>query len=181
MKRKNILILMITVVFILNGCQSKSSGAQDKTDVIVTDKETETGLIKPETIYEQFVSENDQTKVKKFKFSLDHKTYLYKVEGFQEALEIETVYDAKTGAVITTETERDHDRDEEITLADIQTATNLLNDAIAEVSQDVEVKSWTVEYDDLRKIFEVEFIDQKNHDFEYKYDLDTKELIEKDY
>lgn len=84
--------------------------------------------------------------------------------------------------MIKKETDQENDSQKEISLTDLQAAKTLLEAAFKDVNNDkIQVKSWSVSYDDHRKEFEVTFIDENNHDIEYEYDLESKELIKKDF
>lgn len=177
MKKEIKLMFLLLVAMTLTACQSKPQLSEQPVQ-----ENQNIQFIDSETIYRQFIEENTEAKVKKIKFALDDKQYIYEVEGFFEQTEIEARYDAITGNLIKKETDQENDSQKEISLTDLQAAKTLLEAAFKDVNNDkIQVKSWSVSYDDHRKEFEVTFIDENNHDIEYEYDLESKELIKKDF
>lgn len=131
-------------------------------------------------IFDKFLTDYDGVQVTKLELSFKDLGYVYEIEGMTSDEEIEVEYDANTGELI--ELERDSfDSDKNFL---VREDLNQINDFFKIVFDDAgeayHLKEWTLKDKNGEKIIEFEVVNNENNEIEYKYDYDTKELIEKD-
>lgn len=129
-----------------------------------------------------FLEKYPEAKIDELSFEKEGSTFYHKIEGYDGSSEYELVIDAKDGSIIKEEVDGDDDDDdnEALNLDLVKDIQSLIDMALADAGSDYYFKSYDVDYDDGINKLEVELKKESGEDLEYKYNLETKELIEKD-
>lgn len=137
--------------------------------------------LSPIEAYEIYIEKYPNAKVTQVQLDKDLGSYVYKIEGIDNNKEYEISLNPVTGKIIKEDTDMEVDNDDngEITKSHVEKIENLVNMALKDSGEASKVDEWSLEFDDGRIILEVE-IDKKGLDDEYKYDVETETLIEKD-
>lgn len=138
--------------------------------------------LSPIEAYGIYIEKYPNAKVTQVQLDKDLGSYVYKIEGIDNNKEYEISLNPVTGKIIKEDTDREVDNDDngEITKSHVEKIENLVNMALKDSGEASKVDEWSLEFDDGRIILEVE-IDKKGlDDDEYKYDVETETLIEKD-
>lgn len=203
------LILTIACVFMLTGCQASNEKANENKENVTNDKQVETQEVNVESSDNQntqspevaegsdddsgitihtkeainlFLEKYPDAKIDEISFEKEGSTFYHIIEGFDGSSEYELVIDAKDGNIIKEEVDGDDDDDdnEAIKLELVKDIQLLIDMAVADAGSDYYFKSYDVDFDDGINKLEVELKKESGEDLEYKYNLETKELIEKD-
>jgi len=75
--------------------------------------------------------------------------------------------------------QRDDDTGE-ITVENVDKILELMDKALKDAGNNYKVDEWKLKFENGQSIFEIEVVDVNDHDIEYKYNVNTMELIEKD-
>lgn len=132
-------------------------------------------------IYNNFLEAHDGVKVTELELSLKNNAYIYEIEGYDFAHEYEAEYNADTGELIELETDSlDSDEKEEFVKDDLAFIKIYFDKAFKDAGDNYYLKEWTLKHKNDMRILEIELLDENNQEIEYKYNIDTDELIEKD-
>ena len=131
-------------------------------------------------IYDQFMEEHSGAQVREFELSLKNSGYVYQIEATLNQEELESKYDAASGSLIKLDREPFVFETVIFSREDVKLIPNFLDLVMTEVGKDFFLKELVLQEDNGKKVIEIEVVDDKNHDIEYKYDLTTQELIEID-
>lgn len=156
------------------------------------DKERETLLegvnyddakLSPEAAFNKFMESHTDAEITEVKFDTKSDELEYKVEGHDTSNEFQMRIDAVSEDINKDERKEldEDDKDEGvITNDDISKVDGLIDKAMNEAAEDLKFKKWSLEEDDGRLEFEIEFKNSEGEDLEYTYDLNSGELLEKD-
>lgn len=111
----------------------------------------------------------------------DFSSYVYKMEGFDGTSEHEFEINSLDGSLIKKEMDMDQDFEGEITREHVEKIESFVDKAKADAGVGATVYEWTLSYDDGRVLMEIEMKEIGKMDLEYIYDVDTGNLLEKDY
>nr|WP_300004971.1 PepSY domain-containing protein [Tissierella sp.] len=190
LKKKILLPLMVVFALALTGCTTDGgkdvdvdAPEVDVPDVNVGD-EIEDVKIKAIEAYDKFIEKYPDAEITKFELDEDMGTYLYKIEAFDSEKEYEVKMDAKTGELLKDNVEQelveDDDRDEVITKANIEKVDALIEKSVSESEEGSKLDQWELEVEDMMTILEVKVKQGTLDNIEYKYNVETGELVEKD-
>lgn len=157
------------------------SPSEDSVDENLSRSEYNDIKITPEEAFDIYMEKYPDTKVKQVQLDEEMGNYLYKVEGFKDYTEYELEIDPIDGSILKEHMEEDDDMDSlEITRANVEKVAALVDRALAESGEDAKLEEWTIEIDDGIVELEIE-IDKKGlDDVEYKYNVETGQLLEMD-
>lgn len=194
-KKKRLLSLVAVSSLALAACGTTddSSDADDATPPVAEQEDTtsenptddvkneENETMDPVEAFDIFLDKYPNAKVTQIELEKDMDSFQYKVEGFEENTEYELKIDPTDGAIIkeSIDTDDDHD-DGEITREQTEKITGLVDQALADVEEDATLKEWQLDVDDGIVKLEIELNKPGLEDIEYKFNVDTGELIEKD-
>lgn len=142
--------------------------------------------VKPEETFDIFLEKYPDAKITHIKLNRKMDSFIYEVEGFEGDTEIELKIDPIDGAIITEDRDREKDRDrdhhenEAITREQVEKASDLIDKTLVDAGEGATLKEWKIQVDDGVTKLEIELGEPGFGDVEYKYNLDTGELIEKD-
>lgn len=128
--------------------------------------------------YNTFLEKKPNSNVEKIALDYNNNKYSYKIEGYDDLKEYELEIDALNKEILRLEEDDRDDEKLELTLADVEKIDSIVNNAISENHDFLSVE-WELSIKNDRKLLEIEF-DKKDNDIDYKYDLNTGELLEKD-
>ncbi|MBC8590799.1 PepSY domain-containing protein [Wansuia hejianensis] len=134
-----------------------------------------------EEAFDIFIKKYPGAKVEKIELSLDDGSYFYKVEGYDDTKEYDLKLEPENGNIVNEEQNDRGDVEGEITSEDVKKVHDLIGKAKKEVGKDYIVDEWTLEVENGNTILDIEVVDRTNNkDMEYRYNIKTGELMEKD-
>lgn len=194
MKLSKIVLISILSVFLLVGCAQNEKPETSKPNDVPVEKPNETQ--KPDEnvdadysdeikfsaidIYDKYLEEFDGVSLYNIELSLQQLGYVYELEGSDANDEHEVTYDAISGEKIKYEKDTKDSTKVALTKEDLLKIENLFNDAHADAGDTYRLDEWTLKVKDGIKLFEIELKDASRHEIEYKYNLDSGELLKKD-
>ena len=131
-------------------------------------------------VFDTFLADHEGVQVKKIELSLKRGGYVYEIEGFDQNQEYEAEYDANTGDLIELETDNLDQDNSEILKNDLEEIKPFLDKSFDDAGEGYYLDEWTLKHKDGVKIIEVEVENEEKHEIEYKYNVETGELLEKD-
>lgn len=131
-------------------------------------------------IYDQFMEEHRAAEVWEFELSLKNNAYVYQIEAKVNQEEIEGKYDAASGNLLELDREPLFSKKMIFTREDLSQITSYIDRVMIDAGQGFYLKELVLQEDNGKKVIEIEIINDKSHDIEYKFDMVTQELIEKD-
>lgn len=136
----------------------------------------------PEEAAKIFREKFADVKLKDISLEKEYNSYVYKLSGETQTEEYEIEVNPVTAEIIKEYTEKDKDfvDDFEILDEDLVKINPLIEKALADAGEGYTFYEWDIEVDDGRKELNVELKESSGKDVEYKYNVETEELIEKD-
>ncbi|OLS02747.1 peptidase propeptide and YPEB domain protein [Tissierella creatinophila DSM 6911] len=205
LKKKLFLPLMIVLALALTACTTDNGNVKDDTntppvenekpgddnsdaDVPGEDMGQKYGeiKIKPMEAFDKYMETYPDTMVSKLELDKEMGKYVYQVEGFDAEKEYELKMDPVNGDVLKEDTDSDviddgdDDKEEAITKANVEKIEALIDKALNEAGKDANIDQWTLEVKNGKAILEVEIDKEGLDNVEYKYDVETGELVETD-
>ncbi len=140
--------------------------------------------VKPEDAFDIYMEKYPDSQVKEIQLDREDGKYIYEVEGFDSEREYEIKINPFNGDILKEDEEMDSmdddDRLKVITRANVEKVQALVDDAIGDVGEGAKLEEWTIEEDDGIIELEVEIEREGLDDIEYKYNVETGELLEID-
>ena len=159
--------------------QNKPNNTNADTNAIVSYEEIK---VKPQEAYNIFVKKYPDAKVNELELDFEDGTYVYQVEGYQDTTEYELNINPVNGKILKEKQEQKVKdlRDGEITLENIDKIQELIDQTLKDAGIDFKIEEWSLKSEKDQAIFNIEVINENKKDLEYKYDVSTGKLIEKD-
>ena len=152
-------------------------------DVVVDDTDTVHEYsqisINPVEAYDSYMEKYPGTTVKEFKLNKDDNKYVYEFEGFDSEKKYKLDIDPINGEILKEDADENllnQDQPRVIVDEDIDKIESIIDSAISNAGENAVLEEWKLEADDGDMILEIEF----DNDIEYKYNVDSGELVEKD-
>lgn len=175
--KKTILILALVLSLTLVGCQSGADKAKDAAEAL------NAVTLSAEDAVKIFTDKYAGVSVDDISFEMEKGSYVYEINGFDDANEYEMEINAADGSIIKDKSEKDRDPDDKaIDLALLGNVNELIESAKTDAGEGFYLDSYSIDVEDSSSITKIE-IEVKNtngKDIEYEYNLETKELIKKD-
>ena len=129
-----------------------------------------------------FMEKYPNVKVNKLALDFDRGLYIYEVEGYDDTNKYELKIEPVDGEILKEEQKQrdDNDTEGEITIENVNKIQELMDKALKDAGNGYKVDEWELKFENGQSIFEIEVVDDNDHDIEYKYNINTMELIEKD-
>ena len=136
----------------------------------------------PEEAYDIYAKKYPNTKVYKLALDLQGGSYEYEVEGYDDTNKYELKIEPVDGKILKEEQEKrdNNDKKGEITLENVSKIQELMDKALKDAGNSYKVDQWELKSENDKSVFEIEVVDSNDNDIEYKYNINTMELIEKD-
>lgn len=183
-----ILSIILTMILVLTACTTKpaddnlntgepSIGRPLDSDnpALIWDIE-----LSPEEAYDIFKNVYPEAEVKEMELDKKDNFYIYEIEGYEGNIKHEMKIDPYDGNVLKVDTEIEGKEKGEILREDLAEIPGLIKKALNDAGEGFQPKEWGLEIKLGKIIFEVDVIDSKYREIEYKYDLKTGDLIKKD-
>lgn len=191
LKKKWIIPLILVLALTITACANNTTPNENNgTDQGTQGNASETNTISnapyedikltPEEAFNTFKEEYPAAKVDELELDFDDGFYYYKVEGYDDIKEYELKINTSDGTVTKNEKDDKSNSTGEITVEDVRKIEALLDKAISDAGDDYRIKEWVLDTDDSKVIFKIEVVNSNGDDIEYKYDVDTGDLIKKD-
>ena len=130
-----------------------------------------------------FTNKYPEANIEDISFDKDKQTYKYEIEAFDESNEYDIEISAKDGSIIKDNSEKDHTANKKaIDNGLVSKVDGLIVDILKDAGSDYYLDSYSIEYDETKAYtqLEIEVKNSSGKDIEYKYNLETGELIKKD-
>jgi len=136
----------------------------------------------PGEVLNIYVKKYPNVKVNKLALDFDRVSYVYEVEGYDDTNKYELKIEPVDGKILREEQKQrdDNDTEGEITIENVNKIQELMDKALKDAGNSYKVDEWELKFENGQSIFEIEVVDANDHDIEYKYNINTMELIEKD-
>lgn len=194
MTKKYLIIFLVVILALLPGCTSKPNKKSDVgnkqaitngTDQPQANTETayENVKITPQQAFDTFTKKFPTAKVEKLEFDFEQGSSIYELEGYDDTKKYELKIDPIDGSIIKAEEKvltKGVNNKGEITLQHVNKIDGLIDKTLKDAGPDFKVEEWTLESKNNQPILEIEVINDKGRDIEYKYNVMTGELLEKD-
>lgn len=154
----------------------------DMNDDIVGNGAYEDIGLSPEEAFDTFVNKYTDVRVSSFELNLEDGSYVYEVEGHDDVNKYEMKIEATDGEILEDEqgARDDVDSEGQITKDHVDNIEELVERSLTEAGNNYRIEEWQVNIENGQPILEIELIDDNNNEIEYKYNLETLELIESD-
>ncbi|MDU5201184.1 PepSY domain-containing protein [Finegoldia magna] len=130
-----------------------------------------------------FTNKYPEANIEDISFDKDRQTSKYEIEAFDESNEYNIEISAKDGSIIKDNSEKDHTANKKaIDNGLVSKVDGLIVDTLKDAGSDYYLDSYSIEYDETKAYtqLEIEVKNSSGKDIEYKYNLETGELIKKD-
>lgn len=175
--KKTIIILALVLSLALVGCQSGADKAKDAAEAL------NAVTLSAEDAVKIFTDNYAGVSVDDISFEMEKGSYVYEINGFDDANEYEMEINAADGSITKDKSEKDRDPDDKaIDLALLGNANELIESAKTDAGEGFYLDSYSIDVEDSGSItkIDIEVKNDKGKDIEYEYNLETKELIKKD-
>lgn len=188
-------ILVLVFAFALVGCQkaettqtpaetntTKDGQVLDTTDEKSTEQKVADNISLDDAL-KVFTNKYPETNIEDISFDKDKQTSKYEIEAFDESNEYDIEISAKDGSIIKDNSEKDHTANKKaIDNGLVSKVDGLIVDILKDAGSDYYLDSYSIEYDETKAYtqLEIEVKNSSGKDIEYKYNLETGELIKKD-
>ena len=190
--KKFILVLVFALGFA--GCQKANTPApadtNTKNDSQVSDtideKATDQAAaenISLEDAIKVFTDKYPEANIEDISFDVDNKVAKYEIEAFDDSNEYDMEIAAKDGSIIKDNFEKDNTANKKaIDTSLISKVDDFVAETIKDAGSDYYLDSYSIDYEESGAYtqLEVEVKDSNGKDIEYKYNMETGELIKKD-
>lgn len=188
-KKRWIIFIVLVLAITLSACTGNSSNnnsndKKSKGDSANTDTNVvyyEDIKLTPGEVFNIYVKKYPNAKVNKLALDFDRGSYVYEVEGYDDSNKYELKIKPVDGKILKEELQqRDGNYTGEITVENVDKIQELMDKALKDAGNSYKVDEWELKIENGQGIFEIEVVDVNDHDIEYKYNINTMELIEKD-
>ena len=190
--KKFILVLVFAFAFV--GCQKANTttptdtNTKNETQVSDTTDKTTTDQASAENIsledaLKVFTDKYPEASIEEVSFDVDNKVAKYEIEAFDESNEYEMEISAKDGSIIKYKSEKDNTANKKaIDTSLISKVDDFVAETIKDAGPDYYLDSYSIDYEESGAYtqLEVEVKNSNGKDIEYKYNMETGELIKKD-
>ena len=190
--KKFILVLVFAFAFV--GCQKANTttptdtNAKNETQVTDTTDEKATDQTAAENIsledaLKVFTDKYPESNIEDISFDVDNKVAKYEIEAFDESNEYDMEISSKDGSIIKDNFKKDNTANKKaIDTALVSKVDNLVAATIKDAGSDYYLDSYSIDYEETGAYTEldIEVKDSNGKDIEYRYNMETGELIKKD-
>lgn len=190
--KKFILVLVFAFAFV--GCQKANTttptdtNTKNETQVTDTTDEKSTDQAATENIsledaLKVFTDKYPKANIEDISFDVDNNIAKYEIEAFDDSNEYDMEIAAKDGSIIKDKSEKDNTTDKKaIDTSLISKVDDFVAETIKDAGSDYYLDSYSMDYEESGAYtqLEVEVKNSNGKDIEYKYNMETGELIKKD-
>lgn len=190
--KKFILVLVFAFAFV--GCQKANTttptdtNTKNETQVTDTTDEKSTDQAATENIsledaLKVFTDKYPKANIEDISFDVDNNIAKYEIEAFDDSNEYDMEIAAKDGSIIKDKYEKDNTTDKKaIDTSLISKVNDFVAETIKDAGSDYYLDSYSMDYEESGAYtqLEVEVKNSNGKDIEYKYNMETGELIKKD-
>ena len=154
----------------------------DTTDERATDQKDVT-IISLEDAIKVFTDKYPEANIEDISFDVDNKVAKYEIEAFDDSNEYDMEISAKDGSIIKDNFEKDNTANKKaIDTSLISKVDDFVAETIKDAGSDYYLDSYSIDYEESGAYtqLEVEVVNSNGKDIEYKYNMETGELIKKD-
>lgn len=131
-------------------------------------------------VYDIFTEKYPDTKLNEIGMELENMKYVYEIEGYTVDKEYEVKIDSTNGEILRENIDSFENTSGDIKKEDVEKVEKFVDMALKDGGSEYRLKEWKIKHELGNKLIEIEIFDSKNKDIEYKYNLETEELLEKD-
>ena len=195
------IILLAGLTLALAGCQPSTGNVNQNTpapepsknevqaenheaDVQTENRETpDAKMISLEDALKVFTDKYPDAKFEELSLDRENGEFYYEIEGFDESKEYEMEIKASDGSIAKDKVETDDTSGKKaLDVAHLGRVEDLIAESLKDAGSDYKLHSFSIEYEEgpAYTELEIELENAKGQDLDYKYNLDTGELIKKD-
>lgn len=190
--KKFILVLVFAFAFV--GCQKANTTTPTDTDTKnetqvtdtidekATDQKDVTSISLEDAI-KVFTDKYPEANIEDISFDVDNNVAKYEIEAFDDSNEYDMEIAAKDGSIIKDNFEKDNTANKKaIDTSLISKVDDFVAETIKDAGSDYYLDSYSMDYEETGAYtqLEVEVKNSNGKDIEYKYNMETGELIKKD-
>lgn len=138
-------------------------------------------IVDPVEVYNIYKSKYPESKVKEIELESEYGFYVYEVEGYDRENKYELKIHPLSGEILKEKTKRNKGLQGEITKNHIEKVASLVESTLEDVNSEAYLHGWEVEYEKGIPELEVELVLEDRTKLEYQYNLDTGNLLEKEW
>lgn len=135
--------------------------------------------VSPEDAYDIYLEKFPNTKVREVKLDRERNAYVYQIKGFDAENEYEVKIDPDSGDVLADKTKNKPNNHQEIPKEILKNVPNFVSEALVDAGEGAILDEWEVDYDNGIIELDIEIDLANGRDVDYKYNLETGELIKK--
>lgn len=191
MLKKWLISLVVVLAFALSACTPTSPNTDSNqnntnqnrnTNINITSATYEDIKVVPREVFNTFTEKYPNTKVKKLELDSENGSYIYEIEGYDATKNYELKINPMDGNILREkqDTKNSNDNKDEITIEDVNKIQDLIDETLKDAGNDYTIDEWNLKSNNGQIIFEIEVVNDNYHDIEYKYNVNSGELIEKD-
>lgn len=135
--------------------------------------------ISPSDAFEIYMEKYPKTKVKEVELELKSNSYVYKIKGYDDEKKYEIYVDTANGSITQTKEEIFQGKHRDIDKKNTEKIQELVDKALKDSGENSEINEWSLEIEDRSLELKVKINLENQDKIEYKYDLDSGELVKK--
>lgn len=188
-KKRWTIFIALVLAITLSACTGNSPNNNSNDQISKRDNantDTTTNLVNedikltPGEVFNIYVKKYPNVKVNKLALDFDRGSYVYEIEGYDDSNKYKLKIEPVDGKILKEEQNQRDDDTGEITVENVDKILELMDKALKDAGNNYKVDEWELKFENGQSIFEIEVVDVNDHDIEYKYNVNTMELIEKD-
>lgn len=194
--KKWIIALIVVTALVLPGCTAagpntpgssapKSSPQQNHANMNANAAHTNAvydGIkVTPVKVFKTYTGKFPGTKVKELELDFERGSYIYEIEGYDDTKEYELKIDTMNGIIVEEKQKQQDNKSKtgEITLEDVHKIPELVNKTLKDAGDEFKVDEWALKTKRNQTVFEIEVVNEQNHDIDYTYNVKTGEIMKK--
>ncbi|MGO1469663.1 MAG: PepSY domain-containing protein [Tissierella sp.] len=134
----------------------------------------------PSEAFQVFVEKYPNTTVKEVELDTKSNSYVYKVEGYDKEKRYKLYINPVDGSILELKEKLRKGSHIELTKINTEKIQDLVDSALKDAGEGSVIDEWSLEIEDGMLELKVEIDLKDGEDVEYKYNLETGELIKKD-
>ncbi len=188
-RRLPLLVLVLVLVFTLSACTPNTPNAKNNlnntkqnTNISNTNVVHRDIKVEPKEVSTVFMGKYPNAGIYELELELEDGSYIYEVKGYDSNKKYELKVNSVDGSIIKEKVVPNEGaiNKGKLVLEDVDKIQELIDRTVGDAGKDYKIKEWNLKHKNGLIIFTVEMLNDKNQEIEYKYDVNTGELLEKE-
>lgn len=133
----------------------------------------------PGDAFDRFMEEYPQAKIKKVELDTKSSSYVYKVKGYDDEKEYKLYINPVEGSIVKLKEKLKKQRPKDLSKAGLERVKELVDKSLQDAGDGSRIDEWELEVDNGILELEVEVELRDGKEIEYKYNLESGELLRK--